>query len=520
MKKVLSIVFFCALGIVVSKAQLSVERPLKSESVADDIVFDFIEIPAIDEKKALEEDARHANKKDIPFRFGIPVYVGINFFRESKKIDMPDGSALYIMGLEAPGAKSLNLNFSEFNLPEGATMHVYSADKKTVLGAFTKRNVREDGLFATVPIFTDKIVIEISTPDPNLSGLYLDQVVYGYKDWSEQMDQFGQSGSCNINVVCPEGEQFDEQIRSVILLLTGANNALCTGTMINNVEEDETPYVLSADHCPIGSNNIAIFNYQSPTCDPSKDSSFSHSINGLTILARNNKSDFLLAKLSSSPPANFNAVFSGWDNLGIVPRNTTGIHHPNGDVKKISFDNKSAISSGYYTSGNDHWMIEFWDKGTTEVISSGSPLFDQKRRIVGQLHGGDASCSAKDEEDYYGKFSLSWDVLNDSTQQLKYWLDPENRGASSIPHLIPNNSIEDGVNMGFLDFSYELCGDDSMGVSFLLKNRGQGQSGVSYRVYLNNQEVDNGNPPNPINGGEYMKLTSNRFPCTGWNLHH
>jgi len=244
--------------------------------------------------------------------------------------------------------------------------------------------------------------------------------------------------------------------------------------MINNVKEDGKAFVLTANHCPLAPNNVAVYNYQSSLCKPSIDSTFAHSINGLTIISRWSKSDFLLVEMSSKPPNNFNPFYAGWNNTGDIPLKTVGIHHPRGDVKKISFNFKPSLSSGYYSSGIDHWKVSFWDEGTTENVSSGSPLFDEHKNIVGQLHGGDASCQSPEEEDYYGKFSYSWNSNSDSLKQLKYWLDPDNTGATVIPGYDPTVSKAnyDLALFGFSETNLELCGKDSISPAVLIKNRG------------------------------------------------
>ena len=104
---------------------------------------------------------------------------------------------------------------------------------------------------------------------------------------------------------------------------------------------------------------------------------------------------------------------------------------------KISLDYDRVQSTGYYTvDGEHHWAVLKWDVGTTEDGSSGSPLFNQQHRVVGQLHGGDASCF-NDTVDYYGKFSYSWDNESDSSRQLQYWLDHNNSGVAVLD---PNSS--------------------------------------------------------------------------------
>ena len=91
---------------------------------------------------------------------------------------------------------------------------------------------------------------------------------------------------------------------------------------------------------------------------------------------------------------------------------------------KISYDDDSPSLSAYLGgSGDDYWKVADWDEGTTEGGSSGSPLFKNGGRIIGQLRGGYASCS-NDLADYYGAFYKSWDNGSTSSERLMDWLDP------------------------------------------------------------------------------------------------
>jgi hypothetical protein len=134
-------------------------------------------------------------------------------------------------------------------------------------------------------------------------------------------------------------------------------------------------------------------------------------------------------------PASYNPFFPGWDNSGNVPPSTFCIHHPSGDIKKIAFDDNpaSAVQEMGSSEPNSSWQVS-WDRNTTtEPGSSGSPLFDNVGRIIGQLWGGGASCQNLSSPDYYGRVSNSWNP-NGSTnaQQLKHWLDPNNSGVTFI----------------------------------------------------------------------------------------
>ena len=197
------------------------------------------------------------------------------------------------------------------------------------------------------------------------------------------------------------------------------------------------PIFLTANHCYSSTadteNWIFMFNYESPDCS-NTDGPIDQTISGCTVRSRNADSDFLLVELSSSPPGSYNAYFAGWSRANVASLSSTGIHHPSGDIKKISFDNNAPVSSDYdplpYLA-NSHWEVVAWDDGTTEGGSSGSPLFDQNSRIIGQLHGGWASCNSN-TADFYGKFSMSWDGGTSSGTRLRDWLDPGNTGIVTL----------------------------------------------------------------------------------------
>jgi lysyl endopeptidase len=98
---------------------------------------------------------------------------------------------------------------------------------------------------------------------------------------------------------------------------------------------------------------------------------------------------------------------AGWDRTGnnVFGRVLTGIHHPNGDQKKISQTTLATTASKYednanWASINTHIKVT-WAQGTTESGSSGSALFNPEGRIVGQLHGGAASCTFLTSPDWY-----------------------------------------------------------------------------------------------------------------------
>jgi hypothetical protein len=232
-------------------------------------------------------------------------------------------------------------------------------------------------------------------------------------------------------------------------MLVSGNSGFCSGSLINNTLNNGKPYVLTANHCFSNPATwVFRFKWQSAGCNnPGAEPTF-ESLNGAVLRSRASASDFCLVEITGglqggTVPAAFTPYFSGWDNSGNTPTSAVGIHHPAGDIKKISFENDPLISTSFGGSpANSHWGVTSWDEGVTEGGSSGSPLFDQNHRIIGQLHGGASACGAPVLSDEYGKISYSWTpASSDSTNQLKYWLDPTQSNATFVNGYDPSGGV-------------------------------------------------------------------------------
>jgi hypothetical protein len=146
----------------------------------------------------------------------------------------------------------------------------------------------------------------------------------------------------------------------------------------------------------------------------------------------NTGSDFFLVKLLTAIPDTFDVYFNGWSRDTIPSPSGVGIHHPQGDIKKISTYTTPLVRSSWnYPTAYTHWRTKWAETahghGVTEGGSSGSPLYDNSGRLIGTLTGGDSRCDSLhvDLYDYYGMFYYHWDRNgSDSSNTLKYWLDP------------------------------------------------------------------------------------------------
>ncbi|KAA3634165.1 MAG: hypothetical protein DWP97_07655, partial [Calditrichaeota bacterium] len=394
-----------------------------------------IVMPSVNVAELLAEDEAE-EKLGVPMRFGYPFDVEYNLLNSGVWETLPDGWRVWRLEIEAPGAKSINLVYDNFWLPEGARFYLYSEDKEMVIGAFTSQNNKEHREFATAPVKGEVTILELNVP-PNVSHpgeISISRIVHDYRDilaMGYEKD-FGSSGSCNNNVNCPEGDDWQDQKRSVAMVILAGGSRWCSGAMVNNVRQDLTPYFLTADHC-LGSSNtwIIMFNYESPNCSNINGPTWM-TLQGTTLKASNSFSDVGLVELNESPPDSFNLYYSGWTAVDTNSYDSVvAIHHPAGDIKKISFDYDDVTVTSYLSNpipGNgSHWRVTQWEDGTTEGGSSGSPIYDRNKRIIGQLHGGYASC-ASITSDWYGRFNISWDNGSTASTRLMDWLDPDNTG--------------------------------------------------------------------------------------------
>ncbi len=415
-------------------------------------------LPPIDIKKLQKEDAED-EANGIPPRFGFPHKVDINLLNAGSWTELENGDRIWNLEIHCPSAKSINLLYSEFWMPENATFHIFNDSKKHYIGGFTNNNNKgirsKPGKFGTGLVYGDKIMLEYYEPK-EVSGegiISISYVVHGYRfidimNELEALESFGSSGNCQVNVNCsPEGDDWQDEKTSVALILVSGSR-WCTGSLINNVRNDGTPYFLTADHCldgwavsdPLdaisnsdGSDWSFYWNYESPGCSDGADF-IPPSTSGAVLVANNSSSDFALFRLTESPYNLFPQeplYLNGWER-NAPTQGGVGIHHPRGDIKKIATHNMTPSSSGNY------WRL-YWHQtsngfSVTEGGSSGSPLYNSNHRVIGQLYGG-SSINCDDPANdvaVYGKISVSWNSSTDHRRRLKDWLDPDNTGVTVL----------------------------------------------------------------------------------------
>lgn len=386
------------------------------------------------------KSARESSIRLKSLEFAHPFSVQMNPYNSGEWRMLADGRKIWKLGVQSNDAYSLNLIFDKFMLNEGVSLFLYTPGKTKILGAFDYRNNHESGL-AIEPLPGEVIILELIVPletenwgDINIARVNHDFLgIFGTKD-----SKNGNSGECNVDINCPEGNEYQLEKNAIVHLIFG--QFVCTGALINNTAQDGKPYVLTANHCidtqTQASNTVFVFGYEASACNGT--GSISKSISGSTLIATKAILDMTLLEMNDLPPLDYKPYYLGWNRQSSPTTNTTGIHHPVGDWKKISkdFDELTSVSLQGYALGA-HWWVKNWEIGTTEPGSSGSPLIDSNSRIVGFLSGGDALCG-NSVNDYYGKISTAWETSPPAEEmQLKNWLDPGNTGQTTLDGFNP-----------------------------------------------------------------------------------
>lgn len=355
--------------------------------------------------------SRERNKRsEKVLRIGVVRRLGspLKLARETTLHQVPEGDLL-LAGIVSSGARRLRVHFQNMSLPPGARVFVYSkTNRDDFAGPYENRGPVEDGNFWTPPLAGEEVVIEYFAPNglraDNLPFQIL-EVSHAYKDAIEVAADL--AGSCNLEVT-PEWSNVAKSV-GMLDFVTNGFEAVCTGTLLNDSNPSFDHYVLTANHC-INTQSEAqsafmYWNYLTGDVPPNGTPTSAVP----SLMVHGTASDFSLLRFGSVPAGLF---FSGWDaNPVSASTSITGIHHPEGSHKRISFGATNANCVGGLPGPCGNFNGVTWSQGVTEPGSSGSGIWTGSPadpKLVGTLFGGESSCAAPSASDYYGRFSVTY----------------------------------------------------------------------------------------------------------------
>ena len=457
-------------------AQLSVPGIPLSEKHSISNYSDTIEalLPPADIEA---RDAVAANDDEEGRRNG-PVVVGQSIKVNGSMDDcgswtrMSNGDLAWQATFTSPGAWAVAVVFSKFRLPRNAELYVYNADKSRVLGAFTYLNNNELDIFNTSFVEGETLTVELNLYNPKSFDVELEigEIVHFFSGGAPNARLFSSRSvqdECFVSVNCsPEGDNWQSEKRGVAQMYfqtVAGRWAYCSGSLIANTRRDLTPYFLTAFHCG-GPSTVAdkaqtifYFEYEKMGCRTGDTiKSESRTLRGAEMVASssfNGGLDMMLLKIQQDPPLDWDVYWNGWDFTKNQSPSGVTISHPAPDnnmaksFKRISvyttklvpyYDPNNGYSGKLHTNFGlygeaDGLLYGYWEVGwsattnghsVTASGSSGGPLFNNKKHIVGTLTGGGSYCNYKSAKDFYGRFDMQWDYFKEAKNQLKYWLDP------------------------------------------------------------------------------------------------
>jgi lysyl endopeptidase len=439
-----------------------------------DVTSEIIELRSLNLEAIVAEDAINDLDKNQPWRYGISRALEIDIASHDFWTELPDGEGrVWIAGVKSPDAINLSVNFDDIFIPDGARLQLFNGDRTDVSRVYSTQENTPNNKLGSWFVSGDLVWIEYFEPAGvnQMSRLNIGSIIHGYRmgkvhQFLDRNRGLNDSGACNYDVNCFVGEDFETHkdiVKKSVALLSLGNGYLCSASMVNNTAGDKKPFLLTANHCLQNSDPTywsVRFNWMSPSpvcgdLPPSVDMQTNFTISGAVLRANNSLSDFALVELVNPVPSSWDIVFAGWDKRDVAPLFEVGIHHPNGDIMKLSRDDDGAVKEN--ANGTEVWLIggvsvgsgNGWELGTTESGSSGSPLFDDAGRIIGQLYAGQSTCNGTEnnnEYDIYGRFGVSWDAGDTPETRLKDWLDPLDSGQTTTESVqnilgIPSNTL-------------------------------------------------------------------------------
>jgi hypothetical protein len=355
-----------------------------------------------------------------------------------------DGGYIARIEVTSPVALGLRVGLQVGALsPQAELRFGGSSNPAQVVAMMTGRNILQlvdsRGIFWTPDTDGEKQTIEIYLPagvprtgvrlyTPLLSHLLVNSL-----NDAKIIEKagFGQSGACNVNTVCRVAElganyvSAKNAVAHMVFTYPNGVSFICSGTLLaDTVTTSQIPYFYTAHHCFAGGTNgvpatvfpsgfqavsntlVTHWKYETANCTSSLNPGTTALAGGAAYLYSDPNTDGMLLRLNGTPPAG--SEFAGWD-YALLPAssNIIGIHHPNGDAKKVS--------SGQQLSRDADQNEVAWLSGTTEGGSSGSGLFTADAtgyHLRGGLLGGSASCantgsvSNAGNRDYYSRFDV------------------------------------------------------------------------------------------------------------------
>ncbi len=411
------------------------------------IAFDraALTIPVPDTTELLNEDAFFDSDPAYPYRFSILTTVNATPDNSGTRTFLPDGSSIWHLPISTSGAHGLSLTFSRFTLSQGDTLTLVNA-AGALVGLWTEAN-NADSICQLPVSVGSQALLSLKQSPTSSANINLRSVGYNYRDFRRVPNRYNKaSDNCSLHTASADANEIapEKQGTCLIIYNDGSKGYACTAQLINNTDNADIPYILTAAHCvssqALASTVVTYWNDEAPFGVSSIMGSTEHWISNSTFTAYNQPTDCSLLELSSFPTKVMRPYAYGWNRSSSDSPSAPFycVHHPNSTPKRVAISDMSVTPNSEqinYDDGNGGtlsydvgvaWHVSQWTTGTTEAGSSGSALLDENHRVIGTLLGGSSECSDP-TDDFFCRFSKQWDAAS-----LSSYLDNASTGATTL----------------------------------------------------------------------------------------
>jgi len=385
------------------------------------------------------------------------------------------GISTWRYAVRVPTAVSMSFHAAPAYLPAGAILTVRSAASTMT---YRMGDIRHHDFWSRIhPGDTLELTLTVPTAERSLVALQIVSLQAGYRGlgpgvqdhpYYRQLKQLAATNSgpgatdnsaCVQNYMC-NAVPGNAPIGQASVALTVLNQYQCTGTLINDVPQDNTPYVLTARHCEGGSigggapgnaSSVTVYWDATTPCGQTLGTIYDPGIvtqTGATTVVE--QQDAWLIELADSPVVS-DAQFAGFDASGAAVSGGYTVHHARAyDKQFVSWYGQAlAVQANVGgTSYQPNYLEVVNQSGNIGLGASGSGLINQNNRLVGSLTLGNANdasgygmcpvspLAAPSGSNGVGLFtdlSAVWNSTADTSSStgsttLKSVLDPANSG--------------------------------------------------------------------------------------------
>ena len=385
------------------------------------------------------------------------------------------------MAIQSPASRGMRVEFGGFSVGGG---NVWVHDGSHIAGPYTGRGLFDDGHFWSAAVFSGSIIVEYE-PAPDWPREL--QPPFTIRAISHQARTAADAAAatqdpadyCELDANCFSDWQGTMSSVAQISFVDNGDEILCSGSLLSTRDNSFKPYFLTAGHCV---NNEAAartveayWTYQTPACGGTPPASRATSLKstvGAHLISSGAlaNGDYSLVLLQDVPAG---ATFAGWD-IADPPLTAalTGIHHPSGSWKRISFGervNDATTDVGGVSAPGDLFLQVQWDQGRLEHGSSGSPLFSAPGVVVGsasyaEVLSDGTVCTINPSVSGYSRFSNTYAYVKDYLENLPADLVTPSKPALSFTvtnHAAPAAQTLQLVTQSTGQVTYKLRADAS-----------------------------------------------------------